>query len=206
MRSEQIAAEIESLELQANQMSERATKLLLTASIELGMLAESWIDEEVARQIEHNAEEFQKLGRERVAALKAKVAALRERVSPIVSSLIADTDRWPHRRLDPDDRQSHSSREFEYFDGLFRQTIEHLGPILVEFGLTGTRRGYMPSWEPAEGGRVRYTINPGFNSQKMPTFQPYYLLQHEIKRTHTTIQQKRREFEAARARELYDSA
>jgi hypothetical protein len=204
--SEKLSQEIESLEQKRTALLAKGDSILAVARKEMGAKAGDWIESAVRTAIEDNPAKAQALGRERLGELRAKVNDLKERLPTIIVELTDDSD-VEHRSVA--EGKTRVSRNEMYLTAVFRQAVGRLGDILVQFGLTGSKPGYIPKWETSGYGPQadRHRVSAHWQIEPPgPSAREYENMVGELFQLQNLIAAKREHLEKSKARELWESA
>jgi hypothetical protein len=204
LRSERLKEELAALEQDAKAMCAQLDDLVIASRPEIASQAEKWIDVEVGRTIEEQAETVQALGIDRIREFKARVSQVRSSVAAALDAATSEQAHFPHRV--PNDPTAHHLQSREgYFNAAFRQVISTLGPVFDEFGLIVRRADYLNSWE-GKGSKMRYALNPGLEMRPNDFMAQYIALNARYGELQARLTAKLRDLEKAKAREMWDSA
>ena len=198
MKSTEIEMEIVTLQQRSDHLKERLDFLVQRFQAELPSAAESWIREEVKRQIEDCPETVAGLGVEKLGSFKAKVNALVASLPDIAKKETSDAAVRPHYRA-PDTYDYGAGKDEPFFTRAFRDVISHLGAILDEFAFLKNQKGI--SWARTPQG-FRYAIDPMFDLSAAPSVNEYERVYKEFRSVAENLEMKRNELVKAKAREL----
>ncbi len=204
LRSKQLADEIESLETQRSKLSEQLDTLVVKFRPHMASAAETWIRQEVSRQIRDRAEDIEKMGIKRVRALKSKVEALINSLPQIVLNETSEKNNWPHNQ--PQQENEYEHVKSEPIHKAFRNVVSHIANVWNEFGLLRDPRGYGQTWERVGTNKFRYNMNPGFDVLQCDILDQYsdrLNLYHELV---SQVEAKEKERSKAKAKEIWESA
>jgi hypothetical protein len=204
MKSEEISKELERLEKNKAALISQMDDLYYKMRGAMPEAAASWMNREVERAIEANAERVQALGLVKMKELKSKLKVLLQELPLIVETEFGEPSKWPHH--------SDSIKEFaktiaegeQYIDRVFRKVISKLGRLLNEFELMGDQGTRYSSWESIGRNEFRYGINPG--PLNLPGLNDYRMLHTEYLRVIEEIATKQKSLSEAKAKELWDQA
>jgi hypothetical protein len=167
--------------------------------------ATSWIDKEVQRRIKDHPDIVQSLGVEKLRDLKAKINALKEKLTKLITAEFEDQSRWSHY-VEGDKRNQQSREDEAHSNGAFRNVISNLGAILEQYNLINEPEGHYPSWKRVSEGRFRYAINPGISGQLDLRMREYNKLLEEYAASKGDIKATQKLLSEAKAKELWDQA
>jgi hypothetical protein len=170
----------------------------------LPSIAESWIKEDLNRQIDRQPDHIESLGIEKLRILKDKVKALVASLPEIVKTETSAKQDWPHHRTSLP--RGYSEHHEPFFYDAFRDIIGHYAAILDEFGLLKTDKGSTAIWERPSPGKFRYAINPGLERYPNEPEKEYTRIYKEYRDLVKAMDVKQQELAKAKARELWESA
>lgn len=206
MDSSRIAGEIEGLSKLREKLLAELDECLERSVPELAGAVQRWIEGYMARRIQERAAMVQKLGVDRVRALKGDVAELVGRVPELANAELLQKNNWPHRASGTEvPPMAHRGSQEAFFPAAFRTLVSRLGPVLHTYGLARETGETYPEWQQA-GTEWRYGINPGFDARKLPALVDYDLKRGELGRLMQDMKKKHDELDRAKAKELWDSA
>ena len=217
MKITSVAKEVEALQMQMSSIEEKLDFLIRCFQVELPSIAETWMRREMERRIGEHPEVLEKLGAEKLKALKSKANDLIASLPEIVKKETSDERDWPHHR-----ETEFSGREFDknepFFNRAFRNVISYLGIVLDEFGLLSQLKicvpswervgngGCIPPWERLGNGRFRYAIDPGFEAISPLSVKEFNELYNRYKTLSVKLSNKQKELAKAKAREIWEVA
>ncbi|WP_143752280.1 hypothetical protein [Burkholderia sp. SRS-W-2-2016] len=204
--SSEIQAQIERMESDLEPAKAELDRLYSEFGRQLPPTVEKWMQSSVRRAIEAHATKINAGGVEPVRQIKADLNALIQALPQICQNALGDQDQWPHRRPPTSRAASVPGVGESHAGASFRRAINHLAPLLDKHGLIAESADRYPEWERTGPGKYRYAINPGFDDRDFPVLVQYKAKQRDLSNQTTALAQKRRELEAARARELWDEA
>ncbi len=197
MKSTEIEMEIATLQQRSDRLKERLDFLIQRFQAELPNAAESWLKEEVKRQIDDCPETVAGLGVERLGSFKAKVDAFVASLPDIAKKETSGAAAWPHHRAP--DTYDGAGKDEPFFTRAFRDVISHLGAILDEFGFLKNQKGV--SWARTPQG-FRYAIDPMFDLSAAPSVNEYERVYKEFRNVAEKLEKKQNELAKAKAKEL----
>jgi hypothetical protein len=217
MKSTGIAKEVEALQMQKSPVEQKLDTLIQRFQFELPSIAETWMRREVERRIEDHPDVLEKLGTDKLKALKDTVNDLIASLPEIVKKETSDESDWPHNRA-PESSGYERDKNEPFFNESFRNVISYLGVVLDEFGLLSELKvcvpswervgtgGCIPRWERLGPGRFRYTTNPGFEALSTPSVKEFGEVYNRYRALSGKLDNKQKELAKAKARELWEFA
>ena len=173
---------------------------------ELPKAVEIWMNGELKRAIENNAEQVSAGGVEPLRAAKADLADLIRQLPGICKDAIGKPEDWPHRHVESKARQQQGHTKEPFFHAVFRSAISSLGPLLNKHHLMKARPGCVATWDRLGSDRFRYAINPGFDGRGLSSVTQYDELMKSYTCEKNTLSKKRDELAKVRASELWEEA
>jgi hypothetical protein len=202
MKSADIQAEVSLLQKQRDTLTVQLSQLVQRFQTELPSVAEKWIWREVEDRIGGHPDTVAALGVEKLKLLKTKVRELIASLPKIAVEETSNSADWPHygKYTDIGDGAGMS----QFFHEAFRKVINHLGPVLDEFGLLQAPEGQGIAWVRLGDARYNYSINPGFDST--PVLSTYEHVYKDFRNVEEKLETKQKELARVKAKELWESA
>jgi hypothetical protein len=199
--SKEIHADIVRLEAEIAQISSNLDSAIVAFGNELVPAVNAWMQGELARMIEANAEKINSAGMEPLRAMKADLHALVRQLPQICKQAVSDESVWPHRKPYP--RYGETDRE-AFFPAVFREAISHLGTLLDNHGLLSNTGVHASAWKQTGNGAFQYTINPFFDGRNIKSLKEYADFRMEHKRLLKELEGRRKSLPVAQARESWE--
>ncbi|MBS3021415.1 hypothetical protein DJFAAGMI_04187 [Comamonas sp. PE63] len=206
--SQKIQSEISNLESKLAPIHVELDELFERFASEMVPDVTRWMNGNVRRCIEHNAEKVNTEGIDSLRKLKDDFASLIAQLPDICRKAIGNPDQWPHRENSDPHATTYSSKDVTepYTASSYRRAINPLGSVLAKHGFLNQRPGKIAEWESDGTNGYKYSINPSFESRRFPSLLEYSSKRSESNKIKNEIAAKTVELEKAKALELWDSA
>lgn len=160
--------------------------------------SDTWLRQQLQIQLESNPRVVVELGAEKLSLLKKDFKALCESLPDIISTVTEDATQWPHNS------KYRSSVTTEHFHQVFREVVNHLGPILKEYNIVQVA-DRMQAWRSHHDGT--YRVGVGTTLIPVPASMNTYLITvRELWEISRQLDKAKKDLLAAKAKELWEAA